>query len=304
MPKRKQKSSQSRRQTRRRRPTTTSHSSQTQAIVRVAAPTERPWGLDNQQVVLLKNYLKIADASDTELAGCLEVDRRYRLDPFKQGQIWFVKRWDKNAISAAGTKGGFVYTPQVGIYGMLHIAARDHADYGSISETEFGPMFMHEVEGHKFKAPEWCRVKAFKKGIAEPTVATIYFEEFCPALWDNARLFWARMPRAQIEKCCKARVVRTAYPDLGGLTIPEEMDRFKDEYTESGRQIIETATQGTHLGTKQAAQAVLAAKLAGTMPLNPEIVTEAVPVAQDPLSWKKEAEKQADAKAAKPAKKA
>ena len=205
-----------------------------------------------------------------ELAGCLEVSRRYRLDPFKQGQIWFVKRWDKNASSVAGPKGAYVYTPQVGIYGMLHIAARDHADYGSVSEPEFGPMFMHEIEGHKFKAPEWCRVKAFKKNVGEPTVATIYFEEFCPAVWDNARLFWAKMPRAQLEKCAKARVIRTAYPDLGGLLIPEEMDRIKDEYTESGRQIIVKATEGTHLGTRGAAQAVLEAKLAGKMPLNPE----------------------------------
>jgi hypothetical protein len=223
-----------------RRQQTTSRSDTT-AIVRVAAPTERPWELNHDQVVLLKNYLKIADASDAELAGCLEVARRYRLDPFKQGQIWFVKRWDKNAVAGNGTKGAYVYTPQVGIYGMLHVAARDHKDYGSISDPEFGPMIMHEVENHKFKAPEWCRVKAFKKGIAEPTVATIYFEEFCPAVWDNARLFWAKMPRAQIEKCCKARVVRTAYPDMGGLYIPEEMDRINAEigkdYTPGGRLI-------------------------------------------------------------------
>jgi RecT family len=193
-------------------------------------------------VVLLKNYLKIADASEIELKGCLEVARRYKIDPFKQGQIWFVKRWDKNAATTAGTKGAYVYTPQVGIYGMLHIAARDYKDYGSVSEPEFGPMFTHDVEGHKIKAPEWCRVKAFKKGIAEPTVATIYFEEFCPAVWDNARLFWAKMPRAQLEKCAKARVVRTAYPDLGGLYIPEEMDRINDEVTPGGRQIV----QGDH----------------------------------------------------------
>ena len=30
-------------------------------------------------------------------------------------------------------------------------------------------VFMHEVEGHEIKAPEWCRVKAFKKGIEQPT---------------------------------------------------------------------------------------------------------------------------------------
>lgn len=264
---------------------------ETTAIVRVAAPTERPWELSTDQVVLLKNYLKIADASNEELAGCLEVARRYRLDPFKQGQIWFVKRWDKNAVSMAGAKGAYIYTPQVGIYGMLHIAARDHSDYGSVSEAEFGPMFMHEVENHKFKAPEWCRVKAFKKNITEPTVATIYFEEFCPALWDNARLFWAKMPRAQIEKCAKARVVRTAYPDLGGLYIPEEMERINadvaQDYTPGGRLItVNGVTPSGQVvdrhGSHQAAQRVLQDKLAshGGKPAEPEVMPPGAPASR------------------------
>ena len=46
---------------------------------------------------------------------------------------------------------------------------------------------------------------------------------------------------------------------------------MKEDYTPGGRQIIEAATQGTPLGTKVAAQAVLEAKLSGNMPLNPEI---------------------------------
>src|SRR5882672_3716094 len=240
--------------------------SETAAIVKVATPPERPWELTSEQVVLLKNYLKIADASEIELKGCLEVARRYRMDPFKQGQIWFIKRWDKNAVTVTGAKGGYIYTPQVGIYGMLHIAARDHKDFGSISEAEYGPMFTHEVETHKFKAPEWCRVKAFKKGIAEPTVATIYFEEFCPAAWDNARLFWARMPRAQIEKCAKARAIRTAYPDLGGLYIPEECEKFNENFTPSGRQIVRPSQDAS--GSHEAAQKVLEEKLAGQRPLH------------------------------------
>lgn len=254
------------------------------AIVRVAAPPECPWELTNEQQILLKNYLKIADASDLELKACLEVARRYRLDPFKQGQIWFIKRFDRNAVATNNTKGAYVYTPQTGIYGLLHIAGRDYKDFGSMSEAEYGPMFTHEVEGHKFKAPEWCRVKAFKKGIAEPTVATIYFDEFCPDKWDNARLFWARMPRAQIEKCAKARALRTAYPDLGGLYIPEELERMKDEYTESGRQIVSGVPTG---GSHEAAQAVAQAKIAAARegkPIEAEIVAPAPPVTQsDPL---------------------
>lgn len=186
----------------------------------------------------------MGDASDLEVQAGLEVAKRYRLDPFKQGQIWFIKRWDRNAVTAQGSKGAYTWTPQVGIYGMMHIAARDYPDYGSVSEAEFGPMFQHTVEeNHKIKAPEWCRVKVYKKGMTEPTVATIYFEEFCPQVWENARLFWAKMPRAQLEKCAKARAIRSAYPDLGGLYIPEEMDRSRDDYTSSGRRITYTDSQ-------------------------------------------------------------
>lgn len=251
-------------------------SASVKAIVPVKVPPpQQPWELTDEQVVLLKNYLHMADASDTEVKAGLEVARRYRLDPFKQGQIWFIKRWDKNAATPQGTKGAYTWLPQVGIYGMLHIAARDYPDFGSISEAEFGPMFMHEVEGHKFKAPEWCRVKVFKKSLAEPTVAKIYFEEFCPASWENVRLFWAKMPRAQIEKCCKARTIRSAYPDLGGLYIPEEMERMKDEFTQSGRQIIAAVPVG---GSHEAAQKVLEEKLSGKMPLHAEKpVDEAAP---------------------------
>jgi phage recombination protein Bet len=240
------------------------------AIVAVPATPRLPWELNQGQIALLKNYLHMGDASEMEVQAGLEVARRYRLDPFKQGQIWFIKRWDSAADNGQGGRGAFVRVPQVGIYGLLHIASRDYSDFGSLSEPEYGPMFQMDVEGHKFKAPEWCRVKAFKKNVGEPTVATIYFEEFCPAKWDNAKSFWARMPRNQIAKCARAQAIRAAYPDLGGLYIAEEMERIKDEYTPNGRQIIQKATDGTHLGTHGAAQAVLQAKLAGTMPMHPE----------------------------------
>src|SRR5258706_365387 len=144
--------------------------SETAAIVKVATPPERPWELTSEQVVLLKNYLKIADASEIELKGCLEVARRYRMDPFKQAQIW---------------------------------------------------------------------------------------------------------------KCAKARAIRTAYPDLGGLYIPEECEKFNEDFTPSGRQIVVGApTQGSH----EAAQKVLQDKLAGNMPLNPAIDVPGQSESQQPTS--------------------
>src|SRR5258706_1352467 len=89
------------------------------------------------------------------------------------------------------------------------------------------------------------------------------------------------MPRAQIEKCAKARAIRTAYPDLGGLYILEECEQFNDDSTPSGRHIVVGApTQGSH----EAAQKVLEDKLAGNMPLNPPIDVPSQPESQQPAN--------------------
>src|SRR5882672_5245612 len=108
------------------------------AIVRVSPTPERSWELDNEAITILKNSVA-KGASDEELKYCLTVARRYKLDPFKQ-QIWFVKRWDSSADNGKGGKGAYVWTPQVGINGLLFAAARDHKDFGSVSLPEYGPM--------------------------------------------------------------------------------------------------------------------------------------------------------------------
>src|SRR5882724_4485863 len=206
------------------------------AIV-VARPPERPWELDNEQLTILKNSVA-KGATDEELKFCLAVARRYKLDPFRQ-QIWFIKRWDSGADNGKGGRGAYVWSPQVGIYGMLHIAARDHADYGTLSKPEYGPEITIEVEGHKIKGPQWCTVQLWKKGLSEPSVGEAWFEEYCPKVWDNAKLFWAKYQHRMIAKCAKAQAAREAYPDLGGLLIPEECQRGQDDFTESGRQIVQ-----------------------------------------------------------------
>jgi RecT family len=213
----------------------------TVSIIRVPAPMEKPWELSSDQLAILKNSIA-KGASDDELKFCLEVARRYKLDPFRQ-QIWFIPRWDKNADNGQGAKGRNVYVPQVALYGLLHIAARDHADYGSISLPEYGPMIEVEVDGKKIKGPEWARVKVWKKGLSEPTVGEAYFEEYCPKRWENT-LFWRTMGRRMIAKCAKAQGVREAYPDLGGLTIPEEMERMNENFSPSGRELIAEVPQG------------------------------------------------------------
>jgi hypothetical protein len=226
------------------------------AIVRVSVPSNS-WELNQEQITLLKNYLHMADASDLEVKSCLEVARRYRIDPFKKGQIWFIKRWDSAADNGHGGHGAEIYTPQLGIYGMAQLAARDHKDFGTLSQPEYGPEITVEVEGHKIKGPSWCVVKAYKKGMSEPSVGEVWFEEYCPKKWKNAQVFWATYTHRMLAKCAKAQALREAYPDLAGLMIPEEMDRSLDGFTPEGRQIDVGAPTGSHA----AAQQVLNAKL-------------------------------------------
>jgi hypothetical protein len=212
------------------------------SIIRVPNPVEKPWELSEEQVTILKNSI-CKGANDDEMKYCLTVSRRYKLDPFK-GQIWFIRRWDKEADNGNGGKGRYVWTPQVGIYGMAHIAARDHKDYGTISLPEFGPSITITVDGKQITGPEWARVKLWKKGVAEPTEAEAYFEEYCPQKYENT-LFWRKMPRRQLSKCAKAQGIREAYPDLGGLYIPEECERIQEDFTESGREVVAHATSSS-----------------------------------------------------------
>lgn len=207
------------------------------AIVQVNAAPAAPWLLNTEEVTIVKNNI-CKGASDQELAFCLTVARRYKLDPFRQ-QIWFVSRWDKNADNGKNGKGANVWTPQVGINGLLFAAARDHKPvFGSVSLPEFGPMVSVSSEYKNLKAPEWARVKVWKKGESEPTEAEAWWEEYAPADLTKAP-FWRKMPRRMLGKCATALAIRQAYPDLGGLYIPEEMERMGEDVTETGRRIIE-----------------------------------------------------------------
>ncbi len=232
----------------------------TSAIVHVAAPPERPWELSGEEITILKNSIA-KGASDTELQFCLTVARRYRLDPFRR-QIWFVRRWDSSADNGHGGSGAYVWTPQVGIHGLLHIAGRDHADFGSVSLPEYGPMLdvsytSKDGKVKTFKAPEWAKVKVWKKGVAEPTEAQAWWSEYCPADLSKAP-FWQKMPRRMIGKCAIALGINEAYPDLGGLHIPEQCERIDEDYTPSGRVIAEPEERGS----VEAAQAVAQRKIA------------------------------------------
>jgi len=211
------------------------------AAIVVQAPSKKPWELTETEVELVRNHIA-KGASNEELTFCLGVARRFKLDPFR-GQIWFVKRADRNLdkkdpVTKKWVKG-YRWIPIVGINGLLHIAARDHKkEFGSISKISYGPVIEVEwVEGywgkdergeaqwvtkakHKIKVPEWAEVNAFKRGDPLPTVGQVFWEEIYPNV-DNAPLV-RQMPRLMLGKCATAQAVRKAYPATDGLYLQEE----------------------------------------------------------------------------------
>ena len=200
------------------------------ALMRIKAPPEQSWALTLDEVALVRNHIA-KGSTDEELKFCLAVARRRKLDPFK-GQIWFVKRRDNTA------QGGYRWIPITGIDGLLHLAARDHRDFGTVGKPTFGPM--HTVTFQKngedrpqsLTCPEWAEVRVFKKGIAQPTEAIVYWDEIYPNI-DYAPLV-RQMPRLMLGKCAVAQAIRRTYPDTGGLYIPEEM-QGPPEFTPGGR---------------------------------------------------------------------
>ena len=198
--------------------------------MRIPAPPAQPWNLTLNEIALVKNHIA-KGATDKELEFCFAVARHHKLDPFR-GQIWFVKRRDESA------EGGYRWIAITGINGMLHIAARDHKDFGSNDEPEFGPMqtvtYCKNGQGAQktMQAPEWALVRLWKKGLEHPIVARVFWSEIYPNV-DYAPLV-RQMPRLMLGKCALAQAVRRAYPATDGLYIKEEF-QGPPEFTPGGR---------------------------------------------------------------------
>jgi hypothetical protein len=202
------------------------------ALLRIPAPANKPWELNRAEIELVKGYI-CKGATDKELEFCLAVARRRKLDPFRQ-QIWFVPRKDR--MDGQEVKR---WIPITGIDGLLHIAARDHKDFGSNDEPEFGPMkevkWQYYDKSGKFQAPEWARVKVWKKGHEHPVIATVYWDEVYRDV--GASPLVRQMPRLMLGKCALAQAVRRAYPATDGLYIREEL-QGPPQYTDTGREIV------------------------------------------------------------------
>jgi hypothetical protein len=174
---------------------------------------------------------------------------------------------------------------QIGIDGYRSMAAVNHSDFGGVDEPEY------EYEKQGDKVPTMARVRVWKKGFDHPSIGIAFWDEYAPNLENPQAFMWKKMPKHMLAKCAEALALRKAYPDLADIYTDEEMDQHQQDFTPSGRQIIDErgfapsgrpVTYEAQHGSHEAAQRVLADKLARKAPgpIEPEIMPPAQPESQ------------------------
>lgn len=148
--------------------------------------------------------------------------RAANLDPM-QKPVHIVPMWDKSSKSMRD-----VIMPGVGLYRTQ--AARSNALAG-ISEPEFGPDADFELDGTRFRAPEWCRVtveRILPNGAVGKFFAKEYWiENYATAGKDSVQpnTMWRKRPRGQLAKCAEAQALRRGFPEMtGSAPTADEME--------------------------------------------------------------------------------
>lgn len=148
--------------------------------------------------------------------------RAAALDPM-QKPVHIVPMWDKNSKSMRD-----VIMPGVGLYRTQ--AARSNALAG-ISEPEFGPDVEFELDGQRFRAPEWCRVTVKRilpnGSVGEFFAKEYWIENYATAGKDSVQpnTMWRKRPRGQLAKCAEAQALRRGFPEMtGSAPTADEME--------------------------------------------------------------------------------
>ncbi|KKL13940.1 hypothetical protein LCGC14_2520750, partial [marine sediment metagenome] len=129
--------------------------------------------------------------------------------------------------------GHKVMAIQIGIDGYRAMAARSHKDFGSIGEPEY-------EYGTDPKIPILARIKLWKKGVEQPTVAVAFWAEIAPQDLNKPEAWaWKKMPRHMLAKCAEAFALRKAYPDLADIYTDEEMMQADDDLSPEGREVTD-----------------------------------------------------------------
>lgn len=157
-------------------------------------------------------------ATDSELALCIELCNRQRLNPFTK-EVYLVKYGSAPASIITsyqvfnrracrnenynGIKSGVVV-----MRGHEVVKKRGAAVYKQVGEQLIGG---------------WAEVQ-FKDG-KEPAYAELALSDY-----STGKSNWAKMPGVMIEKCAKAAAWRLAFPDdFSGMYTAEEMDQAQQQ---------------------------------------------------------------------------
>lgn len=154
------------------------------------------------------------NATDGELALCVELCNRQHLNPFTK-EVYLVKY---------GSAPASIITS----YQVFNRRANRQESYGGIKS---GVVVMREGQIVKKRGSAvykqvgeqllggWAEVQ-FKDG-KEPAYVELALSDY-----STGKSNWAKMPGVMIEKCAKAAAWRLAYPDeFGGMYTGEEMDQ-------------------------------------------------------------------------------
>lgn len=166
------------------------------------------------------------NATDSELALCVELCNRQHLNPFTQ-DVYLVKYGNAPASiitayqvfnrranrqeSYGGIKSGVVVMRE----GQI-VKKRGSAVYKQVGEQLLGG---------------WAEVQ-FKDG-KEPAYVELALTDY-----STGKSNWAKMPGVMIEKCAKAAAWRLAYPgEFRGMYVSEEMDQAQPQPREVAAEV-------------------------------------------------------------------
>lgn len=168
------------------------------------------------------------NATDSELALCVELCNRQHLNPFTK-EVYLVKY---------GSAPASIITS----YQVFNRRANRQPNYGGI---ESGVVVLRDGEVVKKKGSAvykmigeqliggWAEV-AFTDG-KKPAYVELALTDY-----STGKSNWAKMPGVMIEKCAKAGAWRLAYPDeFGGMYTGEEMDQKVAQDMRAGTQAVE-----------------------------------------------------------------